>query len=88
MAGFAPPSVVESAAATELCTICYTCELEEEACVRLVCGHVFHANCVMQMLTHRYSTSKITFGYLDCPSCKTQMLIDYHVPILSDKLME
>ena len=88
MAGLAPPSVVESAASTELCQICYTCELEEEPCVRLVCGHVFHANCILQMLTHRYSTSKITFGYLDCPCCKTQMLIDYEVPILSEKLME
>ena len=38
--------LLASAAESELCGICYTCELGEEACVRLGCGHVFHANCV------------------------------------------
>ena len=38
------------------------------------------------MLTLRYSTLKISFGYLDCPSCKQEFLLDYTVPILSDKL--
>ena len=33
------------AAESEYC-ICYTSELGEEPCVRLACGHVFHANCV------------------------------------------
>ena len=54
----------------ELCGICYTSELREEPCVRIACGHVFHANCLYMMLKHRWTTSKITFGYLDCPSCK------------------
>ena len=51
----------------ELCGICYTSELREEPCVRLACKHVFHANCVAQLLKHRHATLKITFGYLDCP---------------------
>ena len=62
--------IVASCTETELCGICFTSELYEEPCVRLACGHVFHAECVMLMLTHRWTTTKITFGYLDCPSCK------------------
>lgn len=64
----------------ELCGICFTSELGEESCVRLSCRHVFHANCVAQMLKHRYSTLKINFGYMDCPTCKTEMHISYKVP--------
>ena len=57
-------------AAEELCTICWTSELEAEACVQLGCGHVFHANCVLKLLQHRWSTLKISFGFMACPSCK------------------
>ena len=48
----------------ELCCICFTSELREEACVRLSCGHVFHAECVYQLLSHGQNTLAITFGYL------------------------
>ena len=34
----------------ELCTICYTSELREEPSVQLSCGHIFHANCIKQLL--------------------------------------
>lgn len=40
------------------------------------------------MLTHKWSTIKISFGYLDCPSCKQEIFIDYRVPILTKKLIE
>ena len=76
------------AAETELGGICYTSELGEEPCVRMTCGHVFHANCTLMMLTHKWSTTKITFGYLDCPSCKQEIMFDYSVPLLTDKLLE
>ena len=62
--------VLMAGAEDELCGICFTSELSEEACVRIACGHVFHANCLQLLLTHRWTTKKITFGYLDCPSCK------------------
>ena len=65
--------VPSSALETELCCICYTSELREEACVRLSCGHVFHAECVYQLLRHGQNTLAITFGYLDCPSCKAEI---------------
>ena len=67
----------------ELCGICFTSELSEEPCVRISCGHVFHAECLYMMLTHRWTTKKITFGYLDCPSCKQEIELDYDVPFLS-----
>jgi len=38
------------------------------------------------MLTYRYNTLKITFGFLDCPSCKQEIFIDYQVPLLGDLL--
>ena len=38
------------------------------------------------LLTHRWTTKKITFGYLDCPSCKLEIFLDYEVPVLSETL--
>ena len=40
------------------------------------------------MLGYKWTTMRITFGYLDCPSCKQEMMIDYMVPILTPKLLE
>ena len=79
----------------ELCGICFSTALKDEACVRLklcylrlTCRHVFHANCVAQMLTHGHSTLKISFGYLDCPSCKQPIGLQDQVPLLSQLLSE
>ena len=58
---------------SDLCGICYTSELCQEQCVNFSCGHTFHKDCVIQMIEHKSSTLKITFGYLDCPSCKKQI---------------
>jgi len=38
------------------------------------------------MLTHKWHTLRISFGYLDCPSCKQEIMIDYTVPMLTEKL--
>ena len=48
----------------ELCSICYTSELREEPSVQLRCGHVFHANCIIQLLKHGWSTLRITFSFM------------------------
>ena len=82
--------LLESAAETELCGICFTCELGEEACVRLGCGHVFHANCVKLLLGHKWTTLRISFGYLDCPACKQEISIckSQDVPQLSQLVNE
>ena len=54
----------------ELCTICYTCELSEEPGVKLGCGHVFHANCIIELLKHKWTSLRITFAFMSCPACK------------------
>ena len=84
--GKKPPCVLQGAAESELGGICFTSELGEEPCVRMACGHVFHANCVLTMLKHRWTTLRITFGYLDCPSCKQAIVVDYVVPTLTDEI--
>ena len=86
--GKKPPCVLSGAVETELGGICFTTELGDEPCIRMACGHVFHANCTLMMLTYKWTTTKITFGYLDCPSCKQEIMIDYRVPILTEKLLE
>ena len=86
--GVKQPCVNMNAAENELGGICFTSELRDEPCVRFVCGHVFHAGCVLTLLKMKWSTLKISFGYLDCPSCKQEIMIDYRVPILTDVLIE
>ena len=54
----------------DLCAICYTSSLVEEPCVALGCSHVFHAGCILRLLEHRWTSLRITFGFLACPSCK------------------
>ena len=57
----------------ELCTICYTSELGTEPCSKLSCGHVFHTNCVVQLLKHKWTSLRITFAFMSCPSCKQEL---------------
>ena len=57
----------------DLCSICYTSELGAQSCVKLTCGHVFHADCVLQLLKHRWSTLKVSFAFMSCPSCKQEI---------------
>lgn len=57
----------------ELCTICYTSELGTEACSKLPCGHIFHTNCVIQLLQHKWTSLRITFAFMSCPSCKQEI---------------
>ena len=59
----------------ELCAICYTSELGEQSCVKLECGHVFHADCILQLLKHKWSTLKVSFAFLCCPSCKAEITV-------------
>ena len=54
----------------EYCIICYTNELEEYPTVTLGCGHTFHTECVRELLSHKWSTLRITFSFMKCPTCK------------------
>ena len=61
----------------KLCAICYTCELKEEPCVKLGCGHIYHANCVIELLKHKWPTLRITFDFMSCPQCKAPIEVEH-----------
>ena len=71
----------------DLCSICYTCELKEEPCVQLGCGHVFHANCILELLKHKWATLRISFSFMSCPSCKAPIEAD-HVPEIAEEIQK
>ena len=54
----------------DLCNICFTSELGAEPSVKLACGHIFHAECVRNLLKHKWSTLRINFEFMACPACK------------------
>ncbi|EDQ87112.1 uncharacterized protein MONBRDRAFT_33522 [Monosiga brevicollis MX1] len=56
------------------CMICFTSSLQEEPCLRVDCGHVFHANCLKRLLEIRWNGPRITFGFCKCPICKASLL--------------
>ncbi|XP_078322875.1 E3 ubiquitin-protein ligase MYCBP2-like [Crassostrea virginica] len=53
--------------------------------IQLVCGHVFHYDCIKQMLTNGWHGSRITFGFMLCPLCKHTIshpdLCEYTTPL-------
>lgn len=57
----------------ELCHICYTSELGTEPCSKLGCGHVYHTRCVIEQLSHKWPSLRITFAFMSCPLCKTDL---------------
>ena len=63
----APLSYKGGQDADQLCGICYTSELGSEACSKLGCGHVFHTDCIINLLKHRWTTLKISFAFMSCP---------------------
>ena len=53
-----------------MCNICFTSKLGSDLAVKLDCGHIFHAQCVRDLLHHKWSTLRISFEFLSCPTCK------------------
>lgn len=43
------------------------------AVIQLDCGHIFHHACIKQMLQNRWHGSRITFGFMTCPLCKSSI---------------
>ena len=52
-----------------MCKICFTSDLGEEPCSQLSCGHIFHTNCLVNLLKSKWTTLKISFGFMKCPCC-------------------
>ena len=69
----APRNYIGGQDADQLCGICYTSELGAEACSKLGCGHVFHTNCVINLLKHKWTSLKISFAFMSCPQCNQQI---------------
>ena len=67
-------STAASGAEEDLCIICYTSELSAEPTTQLECGHAFHTDCLKSLLSHRWSTLRISFNYLQCPTCKRDIV--------------
>ena len=67
----------------EFCTVCWVSELGSEPCIKLGCGHVFHLNCIKNILTKKWTSLRINFGFLNCPSCKQEMQVE-HCPELRE----
>ena len=54
--------------------------------MKLGCGHIFHAGCVRELLRHRWSTKRITFNFMRCPTCKRVIEGTDHVPEVRQEL--
>jgi Ring finger domain len=55
---------------SDYCGVCYTEALVRQPCLSLACGHVFHAQCLKGLISAGYSTAAVSFGFLNCPSCR------------------
>lgn len=69
----------------DLCNICWCEELGAAPVLRLNCGHFFHRHCVLSTVHSKWTGSRITFGFLDCPLCKIPM---EHDILKKDKIFQ
>ena len=76
-----PNTVLEGITEDSFCTICWISELSAEPCVKLGCGHVFHINCIKTIIENKWTSARITFSFMDCPSCKQPMELDHCAPL-------
>jgi len=51
----------------DYCNICFCAGLGQAPCVHLECGHIFHIDCVKELVKKKYNGPRIIFNYLDCP---------------------
>ena len=49
--------------------------------MKLGCGHVFHINCLKTILENKWTSPRIVFGFMNCPSCKQPMELDHCGPL-------
>ena len=80
-----PNVLLEGIDEDSYCTICWVSGLGSEPCIKLGCRHVFHIKCVRQLLENKWTSPRIVFSFLNCPSCKTPMDLD-HCPQLIGEL--
>eukprot|EP00094_Tigriopus_californicus_P010528 TCALIF_10156-PA protein Name:"Similar to MYCBP2 E3 ubiquitin-protein ligase MYCBP2 (Homo sapiens)" AED:0.02 eAED:0.04 QI:14/0.77/0.5/1/0.88/0.8/10/0/4914 len=59
--------------ADDMCMICFTEALSPVPSILLECGHVFHYHCCVTVLEKRWIGPRITFGFRNCPICKSKI---------------
>jgi len=57
----------------DTCVICYVEELSKAPCIQLKCGHIFHYQCILNQLTHKWVGNRISFNFMCCSLCKEQI---------------
>ena len=62
--------------ADDMCMICFTEALSAAPAIRLACDHIFHLHCCRTVLSRRWFGPRITFGFSQCPICKSDMAHD------------
>ena len=51
------------------CTVCFAAFEAGDECVRLLCGHVFHRDCVVRWTNTRTESGRVP----TCPQCTCEM---------------
>ena len=72
----------------DVCTVCKASGLGEQPSMKLKCGHIFHADCVREIVRHRWSTQRITFAFMHCPVCKAEIDGVDHIPEVRAELAQ
>lgn len=69
------------------CTIWYISGLGEKPWIKLGWNHIFHVDCIREIIKNKWAGPRITFLFKKCPSCKAD--IDaYHHPEIAELLAE
>lgn len=55
------------------CTICGVDRLSERPSVKFNCQHIFHLECVMEILNKKWTGPRVMFNFLNCTSCKRRI---------------
>lgn len=72
----------------EYCAICYVEDLGSAPCIQISapCSHTLHYQCVKSKLSSRWPGARVSFAFLQCPTCQHPMqhptLKDIIEPIL------
>ncbi|OMJ84353.1 hypothetical protein SteCoe_14579 [Stentor coeruleus] len=70
---------------TNYCNICYVENLNNAPCVKLGCGHIYHADCLEMTISKRWAGPRITFKFAMCPACNAWVSTP-HYPSLTKEL--
>lgn len=62
-------------------------KITEQPSVQLDCKHIFHVDCISEIIRRRYNGPRINFNFKACPNWKQDIDDSYH-PDLKDKIDE